>query len=217
MGLPRGLRGCHVIIETESEHVGYRFWLISRRGGEPLEFAPGKPYRIDGRPVVMGAIELGWVGAAPVDVADPDADGRAVGETRGTSGELPPGVLRSEELDFSEAVPFYDTRQEVVDTYRLELVQGEPRRSSYEWARNTALVGSRFHGRLRAFSQPFPARCPWVGVRFLGAADDLAQRQSSPMRHLDPTVLRVLVARRVCVRSQSQPGGERYGDERGGR
>ena len=114
----------HLIIEAGGDYSAYRFWLVSERGVEPLEISPGKPCRIDGRDR-EGSYRLAWVVAVPIDgngnaqappVWDLAWPGPRLTLTRG---------LRSEEIDFAGSVPFYDSRREIIDTYRLELLPGE--------------------------------------------------------------------------------------------
>jgi hypothetical protein len=112
----------HLIIEVGSDHSGYRFWLISERGPEPLELAPGKPCRIDGRDRT-GVYRDASIIAVPTNLAEwVRVNGLW---SRRIASEPPTGVLVSERIDFNASVPFYDSREEVVDTYRLELVPGE--------------------------------------------------------------------------------------------
>jgi hypothetical protein len=123
----------HLVIEVEGDHPGYQFWLVSPRGAEPLELAPGRPCRVDGTGR-DGSHRMGYVVAVPTDtVKRLQAAGLA---EAAASGKFPPEVLRSEWIDFYGAVPFYDSRREVIDTYRLELTPGE--RVSLVWLRQNS-------------------------------------------------------------------------------
>jgi hypothetical protein len=150
----------HLDIEIGSEYPGYQFWLVSGRGVEPLELVPGKPYRIDGRDRT-GSHRVAWVVAASTDMAE---QLQATGQwQKAAIGELP-GALSSERIDFLASVPFYDSRREVVDTYRLELVPGE--RVSLVWVGQNA--GARRVKVSWALAGAFAALgLMWVGYRLL--------------------------------------------------
>jgi hypothetical protein len=111
----------HLIVEAGGDYSAYRFWLISTLGDEPLELVPAKPCRIDGRERT-GDRRFAYIIAVPTNLAERWVNG--LWRQRGTD-ELPPGVLFAERIDFHASVPFYDSRTEVVDTYRLELIPGE--------------------------------------------------------------------------------------------
>lgn len=123
----------HLVLEAENTPPGYQFWLVSRRGVEPLAIAPGHSCQIDGTGR-GGSYRLAYVVAVPNAVAE-QLPAAGLAEVV-LSGKLPPGVLRSESIDFSQAVPFYDSRRAVIDTYRLELVPGE--RVSLVWVGQNA-------------------------------------------------------------------------------
>lgn len=129
MGTPGVSRVPHdFVIEVESGFPGYRFWLVSPHGIEPLDLARGRPFRIDGEGRT-GSHRIAYIVAAPIALVEEtgkdkfeaalwprkfDADGR-----------LPPTVIWSESIDFLGQVPFYDTRERVIDRCRLEFVPGQ--------------------------------------------------------------------------------------------
>jgi hypothetical protein len=110
----------HLIVEPAGDYSAYRFWLVSQRGR--VHLAPDKPCRIDGRDRVGGYRDA-YIITVPADLAERvPVDGLW---EQIIAGKLPAGVLLSERIDFNATVPFYDSRKEVVDTYRLELIPGE--------------------------------------------------------------------------------------------
>jgi len=111
---------CDIIIEVETDYSGYRFWLVSSLGAEPLEIRPDRPCRVTGAGR-GGIARLGYVVAAPAERFEE----LATAIRKAWSEPLPPGLLRSEAIDFYASVPFYDSRKLVIDTYRLEFVPGQ--------------------------------------------------------------------------------------------
>jgi hypothetical protein len=112
-----------LVLEVESEFPGYRFWLVSPRGAEPLDLAPGRPLRVDGGGR-DGSHRIAYVIAAPVGLIESLKVTPA--EQDFWSGKLPPSVLWSEKLDFYARAPFYDSRERVIDRYRVEFAPGQP-------------------------------------------------------------------------------------------
>jgi hypothetical protein len=164
----------HLVIEVAGDHPGYQFWLVSPRGAEPLEVAPDRPYRVDGAGR-DGSHRIGYVVAVPSDIAW-RLKAAELAEVV-ASGKLPPGVLRSDPIDFYGAVPFYDSRREVIDTYRLELVPGE--RVSLVWLGQNA--GSRWVKASWASAGVFAALgLVWGGYRLLRRNPSLS-RQAEPL------------------------------------
>jgi hypothetical protein len=108
----------HLLIEVDREYSDYRFWLVSVRGSEPLELTPGKPCRIDGQGRT-GSHRSAYVVAVRADVAQ---HWRPPGPWEGIPYDPSGRILHSKEIDFDGSVPFYDSRREIIDTYRLELV-----------------------------------------------------------------------------------------------
>ncbi len=102
----------------ETDAPGYRFWLVSRRGLEPLDLVPGHPFRVDGAGR-DGSHRPGQVIAAPVGLADRLGEAELTGAV--DASKRPPGVLVSEPFDFYGSVPFFDSRSRVVDRYRVEV------------------------------------------------------------------------------------------------
>ena len=151
----------HLVIEAQGTPPDYQFWLVSRRGAEAQTFAQGQPCRIDGTGR-GGSYRIAHVIAVPNALAALlPAGGLAEANS---SGRLPPGILRSEAIDFSAAVPFYDTRREVIDTYRLEFVPGE--RVSLIWVGQNA--GAWWVARVWAFAGVIVAiGLVWGGYRLL--------------------------------------------------
>ncbi|MBA4063300.1 MAG: hypothetical protein C0501_06230 [Isosphaera sp.] len=109
------------VIEVAGDTAGYRFWLVSPRGPEPLDLAPGRPARVDGRGR-DGSHRQAFVLAVPVGAAGQPG---SVAWDAVLAGKVPPGVLQSGPLDFSAAVPVLDPRGRITDHYRLEFVPGE--------------------------------------------------------------------------------------------
>ncbi|QJW94449.1 hypothetical protein FTUN_1969 [Frigoriglobus tundricola] len=101
-----------LVIEIDSDFPAYRFWLVSQRGVEPLDPAPGRPLLVsgDGR---NGSHRIANIVAAPAELGD------EIG-----LNHLPSGAVRSAEIDFRKYVPFYDSRERVVVRYRLDFVPG---------------------------------------------------------------------------------------------
>jgi hypothetical protein len=131
--MPPGYRAVDrdLVIETDRDFPGYRFWLASEKGIEPLEVTPARPCHIDGHGR-YGSHRDAFVIAAPVGVVERHV--QTLG-ARGlwdeiSGGRVPPGILRSELIDFGNALPFYDSRERVIDRYRLEL---EPGRLTLVW------------------------------------------------------------------------------------
>lgn len=126
MGAPGFHRIPHdIVIEIESDASGYQFWLVSARGLEPLDLVPGRPLVINGEDRT-GAYRIAWIVAAPAGLIEKlGEDGfRKAREARWADkpNPLTPDVLESEEMDFLGSVPFYDSRERVIDRYRLEFV-----------------------------------------------------------------------------------------------
>jgi hypothetical protein len=110
------------VIEVAEAHPGYRFWLVSPRGAEPLDLGSGLPCRVDGYGR-DGSHRLAYVVAAPVGSAAWD---RPEGLWDALlAGKLPADVQRSGPIDFYASVPVLDPRRRVTDHYRLEFVPGE--------------------------------------------------------------------------------------------
>lgn len=159
----------HFVIEVQSAYPGYRFWLVSRRGAEPLELAPGRPCRIDGADR-NGSHRLGRVVAAPAETAD-RVTAKELAEAV-SSGKRLPGALCAEELDFHGAVPFYDSRDEIIDRYQLELVPGErlrlvllERSAGARWVKASWLLSGLFAA----------VGAVWLGYRLLRRTVALAK------------------------------------------
>jgi hypothetical protein len=124
MGTPGFSRVPHdFIFEVEAESPGYRFWLVSDRGVEPLDLAPGRPVRVDGAERT-GSHRIAYVVAAQIGVIEGmgEEDFRKAFE----QSHFPPGVNQSGHIDFLGQVPFYDSRERVVDRYRVEFSPGQP-------------------------------------------------------------------------------------------
>jgi hypothetical protein len=106
------------VFEVEADSPGYRFWLMSDRGVEPLNLAPGQPFRVDGSGRERSQMYV-WVVAAPVGLVE------GVGEAKFaealTRGQSPQGVRQSDYLHFYGFVPYWDSRSRVIDRYRVEL------------------------------------------------------------------------------------------------
>jgi hypothetical protein len=111
------------VFEVESEVPGYRFWLVSPRGAEPLDLAPGRPCRVDGEGRT-GSHRIAYVVAAPAGLIESLKATPA--EQEFWSGKLPQSVLPSDPIDFYARVPFYDSRERVIDRYRVEFAPGQP-------------------------------------------------------------------------------------------
>lgn len=102
-----------LVIEIDSDVPGYHFWLVSRRGAETLDLAPGRPFLVSGGGR-NGSHREAYIVAAPAELVE------GIG-----MNELPPGAFRSEQIDFGTSVPFYDSRERVVTRYRLDFVPGQ--------------------------------------------------------------------------------------------
>lgn len=112
------------IFEVEQEYPGYRFWLVSAEGIEPLDFAPGRPFRVDGEVKLQQVgTRPAYVFAAPVGVIE-EMGAEKVHEAW-LAGKLPPRVLQSQWIFFRDSVPFFDTRERVIDRYRVEFEPGK--------------------------------------------------------------------------------------------
>ncbi len=123
MGIPGQTRIPHdFVFEVEADFPGYQFWLVSPRGTEPLDLAPGRPFRVDGEGR-HGSHRVAWVVVTPVGLAE--EMGKAEFEKLASMHKLPSEVFTSESIDFLGSVPFYDTRERVIDRYRLEFVPGQ--------------------------------------------------------------------------------------------
>jgi hypothetical protein len=124
MGTPGFSRVPHdFVFEVESEVPGYRFWLVSARGVEPLDLAPGRPVRVDAESR-LGSHRVAWLVAAPVGLVEGMGE-TAFQEAHG-NGKLPPGVSQSEKIDFLGSVPFFDSHERLVDHFRVEFSPGQP-------------------------------------------------------------------------------------------
>jgi hypothetical protein len=139
-----------IVFEVKAEAPGYRFWFVSNRGIEPLELVPGRPVRVDGKPL-MGNSQGGWIVAAPVGLVEGMGEAEFAKAVR--RWELPPGVSRSELLAFDEEVPFWDPRSIVIDRCRVKLEPVIVRlvwldRNASGWVRATWAIG----GLLFAFA-----------------------------------------------------------------
>jgi hypothetical protein len=130
MGVPGHTRVPRdLVIETDEVYPDHRFFLQSLRGLEPLPLAPGEPYRIDGQGR-NGTHRIAYVIAVPRSLVEKEGEGALAAELsphNAGPGEFKvvPGVLRSEMIDFRADVPFYDSRDRVIDRYRLEMNSAE--------------------------------------------------------------------------------------------
>jgi hypothetical protein len=136
------------VFEIESEAPGYRFWLLSPRGLEPLDLAPGRPVRVDGEGRT-GSHRIATVIAAPAGLIE-SLKVTPV-EQEFWSGKLPPSVLQSDQIDFYARVPFFDSRERVIDRYRVEFAPGQPIRlvflgqnESNPWLKRAWVVAGLF-------------------------------------------------------------------------
>lgn len=129
MGTPGFSRVPHdYVIEVESTFPGYRFWLISPRGLEPLDLAPGRPLIVNGEGR-LGSHRNARVIAAPVGLIEGigEEQFQKLDEKR-WSAEADPRLSQVHEsgpIDFYGSVPFFDSRERVIDRYRLEFVPGQ--------------------------------------------------------------------------------------------
>ena len=125
------------VFEVEANSPGYRFWLVSPRGVEPLDLAPGRPFRVDGE---GRHGERPWAPrSSPRPIELVNEMGEAKFAEMVLANKLTPGVIRSEPIDFHGSVPFYDSRERVIDRYRVEVVPGQ--RISLVWLGQNAGSG----------------------------------------------------------------------------
>jgi hypothetical protein len=92
--------------------------LHSPRGLEPLQLAAGTPCHIDGNDR-NGSLRVAYVIAVPRALLQQNGE-RSL-PTEFPSHNWGPGVLKSHMIDFHSDVPFYDSRDRVIDRYRLTL------------------------------------------------------------------------------------------------
>jgi hypothetical protein len=124
MGTPGFSRVPHdFVFDVDSEVPGYRFWLVSARGVEPLDLAPGRPALVDSASR-LGSHRVAWLVAAPVGLVE--GMGEAAFQEAHGNGKLPPGVSQSEKIDFLGSVPFFDSHERLVDHFRVEFSPGQP-------------------------------------------------------------------------------------------
>jgi hypothetical protein len=71
--------------------------------------------------------------------------------------------LRSDPIDFNASIPFYDSRGEVIDTYRLELVPGEAVR--LVWQGQNSDPWSKFGLPIAGLFAA--AAIAWAGIRLV--------------------------------------------------
>lgn len=138
MGPPPGFSRVprDLVLEVESEFPGYRFWLVLHSRVEPLDLAPDRSFRVGGEGR-GGSHRLAHIVAAPVGMVEGMGEGKF--HEAFLAGKLPPGVFRSDEIiDFSARVPFYDSRERVIDRYGVEFEPGQPVRL---WGRTRATRG----------------------------------------------------------------------------
>jgi hypothetical protein len=112
------------VIEVEQDYPNHRFWLVMPRDVQALSLAPGRPFRIDGSR--RGGLRYrALIIAAPPGFVE-GMDERKVFAAV-TADNPPAGVLRSQRIDFGGWAPFFDSRDRLVDHYRLELNSDEVR------------------------------------------------------------------------------------------
>ncbi len=106
----------HLTLEVGEEGAGYRFWLVSPAGVEPLDLAPGHPCRIEDH--ARGGV--GWpvwvVAATPGSAAAVTSAG---GWRELAHEPLPPGVRRSEAIEATAQVPVLELRRELSERKRV--------------------------------------------------------------------------------------------------
>lgn len=110
------------VFEIEGDVTGYRFWLVSDRGVELLDLAPGRSVLVNGEGR-HGSHRIAQVVAAPVALVEQVGEAKLIDAH--WKHELPPGVIRSDSFDFYGSVPFWDSRSRVIDRYRVEFVPGQ--------------------------------------------------------------------------------------------
>jgi hypothetical protein len=116
MALPWDRRvPCEIQIETDEAFPDFCLFLHSTGSLKPIALAPGQPYRIETREALTWAAS---VVAVPRTLASDNGQNALAAEL--DSGKVPPGVLRLESIVFRADLPFYDTRERVIDRYRLE-------------------------------------------------------------------------------------------------
>jgi hypothetical protein len=106
----------HFLFEAAGDYSQYRFFWTWNDKLEPMDIALGKPYRVDGT-----GLYVAYIIAVPAELAE--------GKTKAQLLELAkarsPSILSSEVFDFRGAIPIYDSRKELVSTYRLTVMPGD--------------------------------------------------------------------------------------------
>jgi hypothetical protein len=119
MGVPGFTPVPHdLAIEADESYPDYRFFLQSPRGLEPISLAPGKPHRIDGQGR-HGINRIAYVIAVPHSLLEQKGESNLAAELK--ANKSVPGILWSEMIAFRTDVPFFDSRDRVIDRYRVEL------------------------------------------------------------------------------------------------
>jgi hypothetical protein len=106
-----------VMIELSENAKDYHFWFSANGKFETLPLVPGQPFQIgQGR---TGSYRFGELIAVPRRLVEARGEEELLREIKANKNV--DGVMHfSSEFDFREEVPFYDSRDRVIDWYRVE-------------------------------------------------------------------------------------------------
>jgi hypothetical protein len=104
----------HVVFEVTEAYPEYQFWLVWDDGPQRMEIAPGKPFH------AVGGKNFRWarIVAVPLKTAETLTKSEVMELLE--KGKAPQ-VFTSYTFDNFKSLPFYDSRREVVSTFRISL------------------------------------------------------------------------------------------------